>query len=804
MDIWSAGCVLYELVSGNQAFTSDWAVFEYVQSKEALHVPVQVAEQYEDWYNRIADTIHAMLQLDLSLRPSARALCKTFDFYLAHSPLNPNVLDFCEEVPDVEEYRATRSVDGSFTTIKMPGLIRTLAGCSTSSYLAAGIWKNSKIWIFDAQTCNDFEVIHVWNHGDEVLSLAFANNDIRWLASGGADSAIVLWDLGSSQEISRHFASSPVCSLAFDSHARRLAAGCEDGRIGIWNTEGNSLVLEFAVTAGVDAVCNLEYNFWGQLCSSSPNDGAVIVWNAEDPEHGDRVRVNVNCPDGVFSLDPISRSLECHILTPSDIGFAVWSSTTGEQLGNIATSCKVRNVSYTPCGNYVIAWGVDNRARIWDRWNMQLLHVGNELNEFSPTGRLQYCTYEHAVLKQFKCAFQAQNEVGLWEYEYQTLNLGVSSLNAFNRCVSAEPNDFEPLDQTIYWVIVNKPNTKYATVSSWLREHDRKFCRMSLWDSVTGMLLWRQDQSKSLSSIPVPPSFSLSGRIIGFYNGGDTIILFDIESRSPMEVVRDSSFVCAVSLAVTPEGEGFCIATIKEDGTNARLNESQPVLLERVCHTSLQPTATYQVTIDEIQLACPRLLDSSNGLRQCLSYSSSGEHVILVTYGAHAGTYPFQVTCFSIEHRKIVNQQYLGTEESNRLMVEKLDYLTTTMDIITEDTALIRVYERNGLGITRLLTYTVYKLRGEQMLYSGIVGCVSLVRDVLVQVHGGAVVRFKYYSSGIEWLESTRFDVGPCDEGVLGDNFIPCWMIWTNGRLTQISADGKFQVTELDEMAAMP
>jgi len=47
-DVWSLGCVLYELAFGKQAFLDDWNVREYVQSKE-LDLPFDSLSNWDDF-----------------------------------------------------------------------------------------------------------------------------------------------------------------------------------------------------------------------------------------------------------------------------------------------------------------------------------------------------------------------------------------------------------------------------------------------------------------------------------------------------------------------------------------------------------------------------------------------------------------------------------------------------------------------------------------------------------------------------------------------------------------------------------
>ena len=149
----------------------------------------------------------------------------------------------------------------------------------------------------------------------------------------------------------------------------------------------------------------------------------------------------------------------------------------------------------------------------------------------------------------------------------------------------------------------------------------------------------RHDQLKSASKVPIPPSFSLDGKTMAFYDGRTTVVLFDVEKRKVVELVHDSNFINLVSFVITPEGRGICIATVlRDEGTYACSDETNVLLLERIYRPSSQPEATYQISVDEIRLSKPQLSESLIILNPSLSYSTGADYVILVYKMGHKGT----------------------------------------------------------------------------------------------------------------------------------------------------------------------
>ena len=81
VDIWSMGCILYELATGKRAFEDDWEVFQYRYSGKSKHI---VLDKTFDSHSSktIASYVVKMLQIASSARPSA----STAPIWLRHGP----------------------------------------------------------------------------------------------------------------------------------------------------------------------------------------------------------------------------------------------------------------------------------------------------------------------------------------------------------------------------------------------------------------------------------------------------------------------------------------------------------------------------------------------------------------------------------------------------------------------------------------------------------------------------------------------------------------------------------------------
>ncbi|NLX08739.1 MAG: protein kinase [Chloroflexi bacterium] len=198
----------------------------------------------------------------------------------------------------------------------------------------------------------------------EVRSVAYSP-DGAWLAAGGRDGEIVLWDMRAERPTAQRITTgSGINSLVFSPDSRLLITGSADGTVSRLEIETGEPVGE-PLSGHEDAVWGVAVSPDGTRIASASGDGTIRLWDTATGEpvgeplegHDDMVYTVAFSPDGRILASG-----------SADNTIRLWDVATGERIGRALTGHTnwVWRVAFSPDGSILASGSADNTIRFWN------------------------------------------------------------------------------------------------------------------------------------------------------------------------------------------------------------------------------------------------------------------------------------------------------------------------------------------------------------------------------------------------------------------------------------------------------
>ncbi|MBI3272739.1 MAG: TIR domain-containing protein [Planctomycetes bacterium] len=204
------------------------------------------------------------------------------------------------------------------------------------------------------------------------------SHDGRWLASGGKDGAIRLWDaeVGTEHRALRGHRSW-VESVAFSPDGQCLASGSADKTILLWDAQSGKQLQAFRVHQ--DWVRSVAYSPDGRRLASGSDDGTICLWDAESKNV---LRILREPSPAVHSVafSPDGRRLASG---GADATIRLLDVQIGKELGALqGHGDRVFSVAFSPDGRRLASGGGDRTIRLWDAEGENQIRVLEGHREF--------------------------------------------------------------------------------------------------------------------------------------------------------------------------------------------------------------------------------------------------------------------------------------------------------------------------------------------------------------------------------------------------------------------------------------
>jgi len=200
-------------------------------------------------------------------------------------------------------------------------------------------------------------------HRGAVLTCAFSP-DGKFVATGGADKSVRIWELASGRETRRLEAGDKVVHVAYAPDARSLvivAAG-GDAPIQLWDAGTGKVI--WKATAGAGTLTSAAFSPDGRRLAAGSNDQSLYVLDAPTG------RMLMNARGHLGGVTAVAVSPDGRLIASGGADYAVclWDMPTGRQLLRLmAHSKEVESVAFSPDGKLLAsAASRDKGVRLWD------------------------------------------------------------------------------------------------------------------------------------------------------------------------------------------------------------------------------------------------------------------------------------------------------------------------------------------------------------------------------------------------------------------------------------------------------
>ena len=260
--------------------------------------------------------------------------------------------------------------------VQQKGWVRDIAFSADGSQVATASDDGFTAWLWNIAGKKPQVIREFQRDNQEFVRSVALSVDGRWLAAGGDDRTVWVWDLKDKQAAPRRLThDGEINTVAFSPDSQLLASGGADSTVHLWDVttgeERQKLKLDSPVTSVV-------FNSDGKQLAATDEDGYFKVWEVATGKEA------LTGPQSDYLLRDIAFSPDGHTLAiTNDRYVTLWDAVNNIEIRKLIHDSEVRSVAFSPDGRLIASTSDDGTTRLWAAGSgaelARLFHMGNSL-----------------------------------------------------------------------------------------------------------------------------------------------------------------------------------------------------------------------------------------------------------------------------------------------------------------------------------------------------------------------------------------------------------------------------------------
>ena len=244
--------------------------------------------------------------------------------------------------------------------------------------------QTAKIW-HDRHTDNEAE----FRSGNDWLWSVAISPDNQTLATAGADSKVVVWNLRNGSKLGEVAAERSVQFVRFSPDGNSIVAGGRDHKIYVWNSK--SLKLDRILGSHDGDVNSFQFSPDGKLLASGSNDGSVVIWEFASGKPLYRYKMKSAKRVWAVAFSPVANEI---VFGGTDHTVHRWKFEKSQEAETVVKlKDNITSLNYSKDGRHLSITSADGIITIWEEnGETKLRHLVAHSSDamftaFSPDGK---------------------------------------------------------------------------------------------------------------------------------------------------------------------------------------------------------------------------------------------------------------------------------------------------------------------------------------------------------------------------------------------------------------------------------